>query len=408
MQMGWTFVDPATVLVAFVQTLTSSMVLIGLAGAMARLGWAWPQVFISRIVEPKKKKMPFLLLILSGRCLTWFVIGFSTLWLGAGQPGLLLVIFICLYALSSSLMGAGNVPWMDIIGKAIPSWERAQMFAIRRLVGGVLSIVSGGLISYVLSERSEIGFPDNYAVLFLFNGVTIGLSLGIFGLIREPIQPVQSTRMALGNYLTSGINLLREDANFRRLCTLQFLWAFTLMATPFYVPYAISDLGISTAYVGIFVSIMQLSSIFSNLLWAHIGKHKGNQALLFYGTCFLGLAAAIPFLVIYVPERNLIWSWTGETGLNLRVLFFSLTFIFSGFSQSAMYTGRATYMLDLAPQNQRPTYISFMNLFMLPQGLLPILAGAVISWISFRRMFFLALVVIPISLMMTKRLEDIR
>ncbi len=282
------------------------------------------------------------------------------------------------------------------------------MFAVRRLAGGVLSVVAGVLISYVLSEGSGLGFPDNYALLFLLTGVTTGLSIAIFSVIREPIEPVQRRQMALGDYLASGLDLLREDANYRRLCAVQFLWSFSMMAAPFYVPYALSDLGIGTVYVGVFVSVMQFSSILSNLLWAYIGKHKGNQALLVYGTYFLGLAAVVPLLAIYVPDRSLALGWAGGTALNLRVLFFSLTFVFYGFAHSGMYTGRTTYVLDLAPPDRRPTYTSFMNMFMLPQGLLPILAGALIAWISYRKMFLIALVFVPLSVWMTRRLEDVR
>ncbi|MDE2798957.1 MAG: hypothetical protein OXI94_09845, partial [Gemmatimonadota bacterium] len=56
--MAYTFISADLVMPAFVQTLTTSSILVGMAGALMRMGWAWPQVFISRIIEPKPRKMP--------------------------------------------------------------------------------------------------------------------------------------------------------------------------------------------------------------------------------------------------------------------------------------------------------------------------------------------------------------
>ena len=308
-----------------------------------------------------------------------------------------------LYATSTSLMGMTNVPWMDIIGKCIPPMERARVFAVRRLVGGGLAMGAGVVISFVLSERSGLGFPTNYALLFGLSGVGTLLSVWTFSLIREPIEKVSPRTLPLGAYMLSGLRLLREDENYRRLCLLQFLWAFSMMAAPFYVPYAITDLGVGTAYVGVFVSVMQLSTMLSNVLWAWLGRREGNQALLIYGTYALALSILIPIVVVLFEDRTL--ELGGGMTVSLRVALYSLTFAFSGFATSGMYNGRMTYVLDIAPPERRPTYTSFMNTFMLPQGLLPVLAGVLVDWISYRGMFKIALLLIPPAVILARRLK---
>ena len=374
-----------------------------------RIGWAWPQVFISRVVEVRPRKMPILLLAGGLRSAMWFVIALLTFWMGASRPMLFLGLFLVLYAIATSMMGISNVPWMDIIGKAIPSRARARMFALRRLVGGGMAMISGATISYLLSDRSGISFPSNYAVLFALSGVGTALSIAVFGLIREPIEPVREHRQSLGAYLKSGLELLKQDVNYRRLCLVQFLWAFSMMAMPFYVPYALSDYGLDPVYVGIFVAVMQVSSIVSNVLWAYLGHKKGNRSLLVYGSYFLALSILIPLLADFVPNET--WmplaGWGDTTVFHLRVLFFGLTFVFSGFATSGMFTGRMTYVLDIAPADRRPTYTSFMNMFMLPQGVLPIVAGVLVAWISYWVMFLIALLFIPVTLWLVHRLEDV-
>ena len=410
MFMAMTFVSSDLVLPAFVQTLSTSSVMIGLAGALMRIGWAWPQVFISRLVEPRPRKMPLFLWAGMARSAVWFLVGTLTFWLGSRQPLLLLGNFMVLYGIATSMMGMTNVPWMDVIGKSIPSSARARMFAVRRLVGGGMAMLAGVVISFLLSNRSGIDFPYNYAVLFMLSGAGTALSVWVFARIREPIQAVNKTRLPLGAYLASGLRLLKEDPNYRRLCEVQFLWAFSMMAAPFYVPYAITGYGIEAVYVGVFVAGMQFSSIFSNVLWAWVGHHRGNQALLVYGTYFLALSILVPLLTGYVPDRVVTpFSVLGlHTAINLRIAFYALTFVFSGFATSGMFTGRMTYVLDIAPPERRPTYTSFMNMFMLPQGLLPILAGTLVAWISYRSMFVIALLFVPFSVVLAERLRDVR
>ncbi|MFT5368602.1 MAG: MFS family permease [Candidatus Latescibacterota bacterium] len=410
MMMAMTFVSSDLVLPAFVQTLTASSVLVGLASALMRVGWSWPQVFISRIVEPQPRKMPLFVWAGVGRSVVWFATGAITFWLGADEPTTLLVVFMVLYGIATSMMGITNVPWMDIIGKSIPSAERVRMFAWRRLLGGVMAMAAGAAISYILSSQSGLSFPDNYAVLFMLSGIGTGLSVWAFGSIREPIEKSDRKRLPFGAYMASGLDLLRTDSNYRNLCVLQFMWAFSMMAAPFYVPYAIEGYGMPIVYVGFFVTVMQFSSIFSNALWAWVGHHKGNHALLVYGSWFMGLSVLIPLLTQWIPSQDLrpLAFVDIDVVINSQILFYSLTFVFSGFATSGMFTGRMTYVLDISPPDRRPTYTSFMNMFMLPQGALPVLGGVLVSWISYQNTFVLSLIFVPLSVLMARRLKDIR
>lgn len=402
--MSYTFISADLVMPAFVQTLTTSSILVGMAGALMRMGWAWPQVFISRIIEPKPRKMPLLIGAGLARSAMWILVGVMTMFLGGMTPAIFLSLFMVFYAMGTSLMGVMSVPWMDLMGKAIPASHRAKIFALRRFSGGAMSMVAGLLITYILSAQSGLAFPNNYAVLFVLSGVGTALAVSIFSQIREPIERRTRAQLSLKNYLLSGLSLMKEDANFRRLCTLQFLWGFSMMGGPFYAPYAITGLGIGAAYIGLYVTAMQFSAVFSNVAWAWIGRYKGNQALFLYGTFLLALSIAVPIGIEYVPHRA-IWVWGTE--IELRVAVYALTFVFSGAAQSGMYSGRMSYVLDIAPADRRPTYTSFMNVFMFPQGLLPMLAGVLVAWISYRNLFLISLVFIPFAALLARQLKPV-
>ena len=189
---------------------------------------------------------------------------------------------------------------------------------------------------------------------------------------------------------------------------MQVLWSFMMMGAPFYVPYAITDLGQGLVYVGVFVSVMQISTVLSNALWAHVGHRSGNRALLVYGSYLMALSVAVPLLARYVLSIDIapLASWGVAWSLNPQVMFFSLTFVFSGFASSAMFNGRMAYVLELAPENRRPTYTSFLNMFALPQGFLPVVAGLLVAWISYRPMFWIALAFVPLTVFFVHRLNE--
>lgn len=410
MHSGMTFVSSDLVLPAFVQTLTTSSVMVGLAGALMRIGWAWPQVFISRIVEPMPRKMKFFAYAGTCRTLSWVLIGLFTVAMGADRPIVLLTFFMVFYGVATSFMGITSVPWMDIIGKAVPPNERARMFAVRRLAGGGTSMAAGVAIGFILSESSGLTFPHNYGLLFMLSGVATGVSVAVFAMIREPVLTGARKKLPMGAYIRSGLQILKEDLNYRRLCILQFLWAFSMMGSPFYVPFALTDLGMSVTFIGFFVTVMQFSSIFSNVIWAWIGQKKGNHALLSMGTYFLGVSILIPLTVTWIPAIHV--NPTELIGISypfdLRIGYYALTFVFSGFASSGMYTGRMTYILDIAPEDRRPTYTSFMNAFMLPQGVLPIIGGALVALISYQNMFIVALAFVPVSIAIARKLTAVK
>ena len=407
---GFTFASSELVLPAFVQTLTTSSILVGLTGALMRMGWSLPQVFVGRVVEPLPRKMPVFRVVGTFQCLFWLAIGVVTILLGVSRPEVLLVSFLVLYALAATCMGVASVPRMDIMGKAIPSRDRARVFAARRLAGGAMAMFAGVSIGYVLSDVSGLHFPANYGVLFLLAGLSIGVSVLSFSMIREPIeQPTHGDRLSLRDYLRRGISVIKEDRNYRRLCAVQFLWGFASMGAPFYVPYALTDLRMGAEFVGFFAAVMQFSSIAANVLWAWIGQRKGNHALLSIGSYVLGLTVLVPLTVTLVPST--IVDPTEAFGFSypfdLRVGYFALTFVFSGCAWSGMYTGRMTYILDIAPHDRRPTYTSFMNAFIIPEGFLPILGGALVAWISYQNVFLIGAAFVPLAILVSRKLEAV-
>ena len=148
-RISFSLSDSTTVLSAFIYKLTASNTLVGLTGSLMSVGWMWPQLLISNLLEHKPRKMSFYILGMSVHTAVWLAAAAGTVWIGARNYGLLAAGFIFLYFLGTSSMGASSVAYMDIISKTIEPLRRARFFSIGNFIGGFFTIFIGFLVRYI-------------------------------------------------------------------------------------------------------------------------------------------------------------------------------------------------------------------------------------------------------------------
>ena len=407
MRINLAFADSSTVLPAFIHKLSGSDLLVGLTGSMMTAGWMWPQLLMSNLLEHRPRKMPFYALGMSVRVLAWLGIFFCTVTIGEQNPMLLAGSFLGLYFLSSSAMGISTLPYMDIVSKAIEPQRRARFFSLRQLYGGFFAIWVGFLVRAVLGDESDftgilggitqafktstmyfigsicnietdLGFPYNYAFLFICSVTAAFLSFVSFLGVREPIHPVQATRQPISEHLKQGPHFLRTDTNYRRFIIFRVFGHLSGMASPFYIPYALDELGLSEATIGSFIVCSALSGVISNTIWGYVGEKYGVRWLLIITAGLMGIPAVIAFSSGVLPT-------------SLQMPAFLLIFIVGGVLGNGMMVGFMAYMLNIAPPRNRPTYIGFMNTLLMPVSFAPFLGGALAQSIGYRWLFAISI-----------------
>ena len=407
MRINLAFADSATVLPAFIHKLSGSDLLVGLTGSMMTAGWMWPQLLMSNLLEHRPRKMSFYALGMSVRVLAWLAIFFCTIAIGEQNPMLLAACFLGFYFLSSSAMGVSTLPYMDIVSKSIEPQRRARFFSLRQLYGGFFAIWVGFLVRAVLGNEAEftgilgsitqtfktftmyfigsicnvetdLGFPYNYAFLFICSVTAAFLSFVSFLGVREPIHPVQPTRQPISQHLKQGPHFLRTDANYRRFIFFRVFGHLSGMASPFYIPYALDELGLSEATIGFFIVCSALSGVISNTMWGYVGEKYGVRWLLIITAGLMGIPAAIAFS-------------SGVLPVSFHMPAFLLIFIVGGILGNGMMVGFMAYMLNIAPPRNRPTYIGFMNTLLMPVSFAPVLGGALAGYIGYRWLFAISI-----------------
>ncbi len=150
---------------------------------------------------------------------------------------------------------------------------------------------------------------------------------------------------------------------------------------------ALDVLGAPASMVGLYLSAQTLARILSNLLWQRLGRARGNLFLV--KTASL-LTALEPLLAVTLPWLMRLAGLTVESSGLLPAYLFTGVFLVAGATQSGRSISFMALLLDLAPDEERASYIGLVNTTLGFVSLLPILAGAIIDRVSFEPIFLVA------------------
>mgnify|MGYP000468685653 CR=1 FL=1 len=164
----------------------------------------------------------------------------------------------------------------------------------------------------------------------------------------------------------------------------QLAVGFGAFALPFYVLYGKNELHMPTEQVGILVGAQMAGGIASNLLCAHLSDHVGNRIVIILTAVTMSL---LPLLALL----------SAGVGWTLLVV----VFVLIGFSVNAGAIGFTNYLLEIAPEQLRPTYIALRGTLMGLTMFLPILGGLLIDAASYQAMFLVTLAVSIIGILLS-------
>lgn len=385
---GMAFSEPNMILPLFLNAFTKSKTLIGLFGTLFQFSGAWPQLLTAQKVQSICRKKPLLIAMLSIRMASWGVLGLITYFYGARHPGWILVIFLVLLSIFYLAGGVAGIPFLDIIAKAIPIQMRGRFWGIRQFLGGILAIGAGLAVRWILASPG-LPFPKNYAVLFLLSFAFIGISYLGLGSVREPENKNCPPAKTLSLFLKDAFQTLLGDKNFAKAIFTEILSGSLLLSLSFYVLYAKNILQVHPSMVGIFIAVQMLAGVLSNLVWGMLSDRIGNRSVI-RGALLFHLS--IPFFAL-----------VSRTPYMYMLVFFSIGFYMNGAS-----IGFTNFMLEVAPEEKRPLYISLRGTLVAIVSFFPLLGGIFIDLFSFRAIFMAVLIISIFANILASRLREPR
>ena len=426
MNLGMAFLDPLTVLPVFITKLGGSAALVGLVSALHGVGWFLPQVLASRLAETRSHVIHQYRIAAGLRVLALTAVVVSVFVLDVSNLPLFLGAFITSMLVAHMAGGMSAVPFLEITAKTIPLTRRGNFFGTRRLIGGIVGIGTGVVVSLVLEQKTRSGwlegwvfdvfergvaklglmgheFPGDFGIIFLLGAVFMTLGMIAFSFAGETpaVKVAKPTRFS--EHFRAGMKLIRRDQGYRQFYFVRVCWQFTAMALPFYASYAYNELHFSEDSVGLFLSIWVGSGLVSNSIWGWLLDHRGNRIVLLV----TAVMSVLPPLVVLYVDRFVVGAGVSVEGWSL-VVAIAATFLINGFIRSGRMISNITYLLEFAPEEKRPLYIGFMNSFSFPFMLSPLLGGVIIQFFGNQALFGLAFLFAILNVGLSARLKEPR
>lgn len=396
--LALSFVSVSTVLPTLIDRLTHSPVAVGLVSTLASGGWLLPQLLAAgRINRLPCKKPGVILPSLIGRPM--FILGALALFLLAeSQPVLTAAVVLAGFGIFNMCDGIASVAWFDLFSKAIPPRRRGRFIGMTQVVSALLTIGVGGVVGYVLGDRSPFAYPANYASLFLATVFFLALSLAFCASIRETPCQVDDTALAIRDYVRELGNIWRGDANFRTISVIRLILGLSALSSPFYAVYAINQKAVPTATIGLFLSVQIAGGFLYSIVGGYLLERFGGRLTTRIEAFVAVVAPAIATAAgLFLPGST---PWFIAAYL---LLFASL-----GALNSSFMLGHMNYLLEISPESKRPIYVGLSNTLTGIIIAFPLLGGAMASAVSYEPLFGLTAVGLLPALGLTARLVEPR
>jgi MFS family permease len=352
--MGVSMTDPTTVISSFVVDLTGSTIWVGGLATILTVAGALPQLFVARWVEPRPRKMPFLMAAIYLRVISWAVLAYAIFAVGDSQSMALAWLLVGMLIIFYAGGGLGNIPYTDIIGKIIPPDRRGAYFGGMGALAGPLSLAAALAAKQVLAN---VPYPNNYALLFGLAAAALAVASLGFWAIKEP--PADNAlERATKSWREYWHHLQSAGGNLKPLIAAQLLTGFSLMVLPFYVVYAREEINAPVSAVGWFLLAQISGAVVFNLVWARLVDRSGSRHMLTF--CAI-IAAATPLLALAF----------GSFGWPALLLVFFLV----GATIAGRKVGYQSALLELAPASERSTDAALHAVLILPVAFLSLAAG---------------------------------
>ncbi|MDQ3856288.1 MAG: MFS transporter, partial [Chloroflexota bacterium] len=252
---------------------------------------------------------------------------------------------------------------------------------------GVLALGGTWLSGRLLASY---GFPDAYALSFLFAFVILTLGVAGFPFVKE--LPASGTRPRIGTlaYLRSAPVLLREDTQFGTFVLTQVIYSFSYMAPAFYTAYALDRFQVSAREVALFTTVLMASTTLANLCLGLVADRRGNKPVLQVSMC---LAIAASILTLLAPSNG--WMYA--------------VFALNGVVITGANLGGYNMPLEFAPRPQVPTYSAVSMTAIAPfRAVVPLFGGA-LAVMGYGPVFGVSAISSVVSLvLLTTRVRDPR
>ncbi|UCE10933.1 MAG: MFS transporter [Candidatus Thorarchaeota archaeon] len=269
------------------------------------------------------------------------------------------VQMIVLFGIQSLLLSIQIPTWLSLIGGLMDESNRGdelgKLGRVTDVVSLIATLVSGfiaGLPVLVTFLRSlfgglgEVLLPvvdpsrAEYYLPFYLTAV-IGIAASLLSLKIKERPPDSDKRREFPPLL----QIISKPGNFRRLCAVTMFFSFSMaMAWPYFAVVQRDFLGFSLFEFAIASAIMTSVSAILTLYFGRLSDRVGRKPLIVFGR---GILFVVPLIYALAPDALWIYIANAIAGVSIASSFNAIT----------------AYIYDIAPEEERGSYLAVYNTF---------------------------------------------
>ena len=333
--------SPSLVLPWFLSALGVPSSLSGLLVPIHKGGSLFPQLIVSGKIRAFNIRKWFWVGAGLTQALALFLMGVTGLLTDGLTAGILILLLLLIFSIAS---GVGSVSFKDVLAKTIPKGERGTLLSVRAMVGGALALLAGVFINRYIGEGEDVSL---YVLLVGVAGILWFFAALLFAMIKEEKGATEGGRSAF-NEAVNGYKVLKKQKYFTRFIIVRSLLLSVMLVVPFYSIFARDVVSTEISSLGLFMITNSLAMVLSSYVWGRLADKSSHKAMA-YGGLLGFFSALVAVMFTFFPE-----SWQSP-------LLYSSVFLFAGFAHAGVRLGRKTYLIDAAPEKERPLYVAVSN-----------------------------------------------
>ena len=394
LRIGWVFKTETVIMPAFLDTIAGAGWLRGCLPVLNRLGSSFPPLFYAahlRNSPQKKWSLVVATLLMAGPFMILSIVWFNVhdqlipLWL----PGL----FLACYTMCFVGTGLNRLSFNTVQGKLIRSNRRGLLIAASGLFGSITAIGCAILLLPAwLGLDQDRGFGWIFAftaIGFIFAGLTAIL-------VREPADPRGQHRPRIGEVFANAWALFRDHRDFRRLAIVSMLFISVQLAFPHFQRLARDGLDDSVEKFHLMLWVVAQNTGFGvfSLISGRVADVWGNRLVIRLQVLVLATTPLLSLALASLPNHSgatLFWipfALLGLTPLTFRTI--------------------NNYVLELAPPEQHPRFVSTLNLVLAVPFVTSPLVGLMIDQLGFPVIFITISGIVGLGGLLTFRMTEPR
>ncbi|MGR3571516.1 MFS transporter [Brevirhabdus sp.] len=345
-------IDPKLVLAWLMNALGAPAFLIGLLVPIREAGALLPQLFVAPLVQRMRLRKWVWVVgsAVQGAMAAGILV--VALTLGGMAAGIAICLLLAVLAVARSLC---SVSYKDVLGKTVGMSRRGSATGLGTSASAVGVIVFALVLMGGLAERMTLVMAG-----LGLAGALWAAAAALFATLGETPSSRVAKAQGHGGAGLSQMALLRRDPQLLRFVGVRGLLVATALAPPYLVLLSAQDEGGTLGRLGAMVLASALASLVSSYLWGRMADRSSRLVLIrsgLMGAAALGLALLLHRAGVFGRP------WAPP------LVLFMLMIAYFGVRQ-----GRSTYLVDMAPADQRATYTAVANTTI---GLLLLASGAI-------------------------------